>query len=108
MPFQEQCKRLALQGYSAVWELPRSERCAIARSWLLETVDLDDRTDPRTRMVPLCFTHSVCTTVSMMPEFIRAASQLLHLYSLEETLDLVRTLSHQGNANVVPMHCVAH
>nr|BDD45196.1 hypothetical protein 4 [Saccharospirillaceae bacterium] len=69
--FHDQIKVLALVGYAELSQVIEEDLYPVARAWLIENADLQDRDDRLTRAVPISWTRSVIQQVIQWPMFRR-------------------------------------
>jgi len=108
--FKDQIKVLALMGYTHACKVEEDDLCPVARAWLLENVDLEDRDSRKMQTLPMIWTQSVCSQVIEWSEFNRDCDAALALASRRDPFELATELWHsrgvqppiEQGANVIP------
>lgn len=93
-------KLLALLGYQDIHDVPMRDQYRLARTWLIENVDLADQEDQKTQALKTIYTRSVCAQVLEWATFNRSLNELLQGQFNRSPLDLARELfiEHQWDS----------
>jgi len=92
--FKDQIKVLALMGYSLACQVDEEDLYPVARAWLLENVDLEDRASRKMQTLPMIWTRSVCSQVIEWSEFNHDCDAALSLAFSRDPFELAIELWH--------------